>query len=224
MIITIDGPTASGKSTTGRLLAKRLGYYYLYSGILYRALAYLLVNFGGYTEENIYKPKSIDIATYLDPQRFIYEYDEQYKERVLFDGQDITPHLKNSFMDKLSSILSMNEEVRIRLNQLQREIAKQGHIIVDGRDAGSVVFPEADAKIFLTASVSVRAARWLEKQERQGMAFTFEQARNVISERDARDTQRAIAPMVIPKDAIVIDNSDITTQDTLQKIIECIKQ
>ncbi len=224
MIITIDGPIASGKSTIARLLAKHFNYYYIYSGILYRALAYLLINEAGYTENMLRDPKREDIVRYLDPKFFQYVYDDQFQERVFFDKEDITPRLKSSFIDKMTSILSVNKQVRDALMQVQRKLAQQHSVVVDGRDAGSIVFPHADFKFFLTASVSVRATRWKNQQAKIGCLFSREQASKIISERDNRDATRAIAPMIIPDRAIIVDNSDLNVQETLQKMIYYLNQ
>ena len=152
MIITIDGPTASGKSTLGRMLAKELGHYYLYSGLMFRALAYVLKNQYGYTNEQFEQPRIEDIDSVLAPKRFVYTYDDQHKERIFFDGVDITPHLKAGGIDQLASVVSRNSAVRDRLTQLQRSIAESADVIVDGRDSGSVVFPYADYKFYVTAA------------------------------------------------------------------------
>src|ERR1700688_1140396 len=107
MIITIDGPVASGKSTVSRILAQKLGYYYLCSGLLYRALAYFFIHQCGFTVYTIANPRIEDIAHCLDHQRFVYLYDEHSREHIFFDGHDITPYLKDSFMDKVTSIVSV---------------------------------------------------------------------------------------------------------------------
>src|SRR5690606_2116123 len=103
MIITIDGPTASGKSSIARMLAEKLGYYYVNSGLLYRSLAYLLITNYGYTQDTVYNVDSQDVAACFDAQKFSYEYSSDHKERIFFDGTEITPYLKDSFIDKITS-------------------------------------------------------------------------------------------------------------------------
>ncbi len=218
MIITIDGPTASGKSSVGRMLAKKLGYYYLYSGLLYRALAYLLKHEYGYDEENLTNPGADDIAQVLDSKRFVYCYSDKNPEQVFFDGRDITPELKDRSVDRAASILSTNLAVREYLNELQRAIAKQVDVVVDGRDSGSVVFAHADYKFFLTASEQERAKRWREQQEKLGNSMTLEQAVEFIKERDSRDSHREHAPLRVPQGAHSIDNTGMTLQETLELI------
>ena len=223
MIITIDGPTASGKSTAARYLAKRLGYYYIYSGLLFRALAYVLINEHGYKEDDLRNPRAEDLEHSFGPEHFFYQYNDQFQERVFFNEIDITPHLHSSFIDRSSSILSTNKRVRDRVASVQRDIARDYSVVVDGRDAGSVIFPGADLKFFLTASVAVRAERWRQVQAKHGDDFTIEQAIEQINERDKRDQEREIAPLIIPKDAIIVDNSDLTQQQTLEKMLALVR-
>lgn len=224
MIITIDGPTASGKSSVARALAKRLNFYYVYSGLIYRALAYLLINQKAYTQEQLKKPLAEDIAQLLDQKRFVYRYDDQEQERVFFDAQDITPFLKDSFIDQAASIVSTHERVRSELRNVQRIIARSYDLVVDGRDAGSVVFPEAEYKFFLTASPEIRAERWRLQQLQLGEEFTPKQAREQIAQRDKRDQTRDIAPLIIPNDAIVIDNSALNIEETLDTMLEYLRR
>jgi cytidylate kinase len=221
MIITIDGPVASGKSTVSRILAQKLGYYYLYSGLLCRALAYLLVNKCGYTVDTIAHPRIEDIEYCLHDDKFVYEYDAQTpQERIIFDAEDITAYLKDKFIDKVTSIVSMNEQARKAVTGIQRKIvAQKNNVIVEGRDVGSVVFPQADFKFFITASVLVRAERWRKDQEKYGNHIPIDEAMTLITDRDNRDKNRAVAPLIIPNDAVVIDTSDLTIEQTVEKII-----
>jgi len=220
MIITIDGPTASGKSTIGRMIAKCLGYYYLCSGLLFRALTYLLVNKEIYKEDNLRNPHVDDVGIYLDPKRLLYHYDDQFQERIFFDGVDITPHLKNRFIDKMASILSTSKLVRKLLANLQRHIVrKYDDVVVDGRDVGSVVFPDATVKFFLIAPLELRAERWRQQQAKISKNFSHKQAMEIVNERDRRDEAREADPLIIPDDALVVDNSYMSPEETLKKII-----
>lgn len=218
MIITIDGPTASGKSTVGRLLAKKLNSYYLYTGLLYRAVAYLLMKDHSYTLETIAQPDMKIIDQLLDTKRFVYHYDPTDRERIVFDGVDITPYLRGDMIGQGASIVSTNPEVRERLDCLQRKIANDYDVVIDGRDSGSVVFPHADHKFFLTASEDERAARWKKQQEKQGEAVTLESAKTFISTRDQRDSMRKIAPLTIPIGAQTIDATHMSIAQVLEKI------
>lgn len=223
MIITIDGPTASGKSTMGRLLAKRLGFYYLYSGLLFRGFAYLLIDRAGYTLATIAHPSAADIDHYLDPKRFVYTYDSEHEERIVFDGHDITPATKGSEIAQAASMVSGDSAVRAKILLLQRALANDHNLVVDGRDAGSIAFAQAEVKFFLTAADMVRARRWQEQQKRYGNRFSLDQALAEITERDRRDSQRAIAPLQIPQGAILIDNSDLDQEATLAQMLGWVK-
>lgn len=224
MIITIDGPTASGKSTIARMLAKELGYYYVCSGLLYRALAYLLINNYGYTESTVAHVDPKDIAACFDQDKFVYLYDVDQRERIVFDNEDITPYLKDSFIDRITSITSVNEYVRHFVTVLQHSLAKDHDIVIDGRDTGSAVFPHAEVRFFLTASLEVRAQRWLTDQNnKHGHHFTLEQAMEKVADRDKRDMERALAPLIIPNGGIVVDNSDLTLEQTFQEMLAHVK-
>lgn len=224
MIITLDGPTASGKSTVGRLLAKRLGFYYIYSGLFYRSLAYLLINKWGYKENTIANPSFEHIQECFDPERFFYQYEDQLQERIFYDAIDLIPHLKNEFLDKMTSIVSTNVHVRDHINSILRDIARDYSVVVDGRDAGTVIFPDADLKFFITASVQVRAQRWAQDQKKLGNNFTLSQAIEQISQRDNRDTERDIAPLIVSDDAIVIDSSGLDQNQVAEKMMTYIQR
>ncbi len=224
MIITIDGPTASGKSTIARMLAHEFHYYYVCSGLLYRSLAYLLISKFGYTEHTVAHVEAHDIAACFDPQLFKYVYDEEQQERVFFDGHDITPLLKDSFIDKISSITSVNVYVRHFVTQLQHAIAVDYNIVIDGRDVGSVVFPHAEVKFYLTASIQARAQRWLADQNKRGHHYVLQDATERIAERDRRDRERTVAPLIIPAGAVVVDNSDLSLQQTFDIMVGVVKR
>lgn len=222
MIITIDGPSASGKSTVAHVLAKELGYYCLYSGLLFRAVAYLLVNHELYTEDMLKNPQPEHIQKYLDPARFTYQYDTSGKAIIVFDGQDITPYLKDSNIDQSASILSTNKQVRDILLRVQQRIGKKYHLVVEGRDSGSVVFPYAEYKFFLTASPEERACRWQKMQEERGIKYTLEEAMQELEKRDTRDANREIAPLRVPEEAIIIDSTDLDIRQVVRKMVSYI--
>lgn len=218
MIITIDGPTASGKSTIGRILANQLGFYYLCSGLLYRAIGYCLVHEYGYTLETIAHVSFANINECAAQLR--YEYNERSQERIFYKNNDITLYLKDKFMDQVASTVSINKDVRKAVTTIQRDVAHHHNIVVDGRDVGSVVFPDAEVKFFLTASVEVRAQRWRKDQERHNNYFSLQEAITSITERDERDKNRTIAPLIIPPKAIVVDNSSLSIEETIAKMME----
>lgn len=222
MIITIDGPAASGKSTIARALAKKLHFYYLCSGLLYRSLSYLLLNVHRYTVQNLDAVTQKDIDYCFDQKRFSYQYDEINGEHIFYDGNDITPYLKDRLIDQVSSIISVNKTMRHAVTQLQHIIASTHDIVTDGRDVGSVVFPQAEYKFFITASVEIRAKRWQKDQEKYGNYFSLQEAIAAITDRDERDKGRLIAPLVVPAGAIVVDTSDLTVEQAIEKIINIV--
>jgi len=224
MIITIDGPTASGKSTLGRLLAEELSFYYLNSGALFRAVAYLLLEKSNYTLDDMHNPKPEDIDLYLDLSRLVYKYDAKNNEQVIFDSVDIWPLLKSSLLDQAASILSTNVYLREALLKAQRIIAEKHDVVVDGRDSGSVVFPHAQVKFFLTASLEERAKRWRHLQAERGNDFTLEEAIVKVSERDKRDKERKFSPLIVPENAVNIDSSHMSINQVLDKMLEIVEQ
>ncbi len=223
MIITIDGPVASGKSTIGKLLAQKMGAYYLYTGLLYRALAYLLIENFGYTLDSIGNPDQKEVQLLIDPKRFSYRYNEQMGGQLFFDGNDITPLMKNPLIDQASSILSANNQVREQLNRIQRTIADERTIIIDGRDAGSVVFSHAEYKFFLTADERERAHRWQAHQAIKSNNLSLDQAIVSIRMRDQRDSQRTYAPLIIPHGARVIDTTGMSPEQVVTQMMSYMK-
>ncbi|OGB83025.1 cytidylate kinase [candidate division TM6 bacterium RIFCSPHIGHO2_12_FULL_32_22] len=218
MIITIDGPSASGKSSLAKLIAQKLGLIHLNSGLLFRAVAYILITYFGYSEETLIYVTKKDIDK-------IFSHDFEYvsdngKGRIIYDNRDLTPFLKSKQIDQGASLVSTVPYVRETLLQFQRDFAKTNFLVADGRDLGSVVFPNANFKIYLTASSEVRAERWRQAQLEKGKKYTQEQALEEITVRDNRDQARSIAPLVIPKDAIVIDNSNMSLEETAAHIMQ----
>jgi len=224
MIITIDGPTASGKSTIARTLATQLNFYYVATGMLYRALAYILTTTYHYSRDDLHHPKLADVHACLQSDRLHYRYDPIKGSILIFDGIDITPHLKTAVIDEYSSIISAHEKVREEMVQLQRTLSNHFDVIVEGRDCGSVVFPNADIKFFVTASLQVRAERWRFDQAAKGNYFSAEQAFQIVKERDFRDETRSASPLIIPDGAVVVDNSYMSKEQTLAYMLDIIKE
>lgn len=215
-IITIDGPVASGKSTIARKLAHTLGFYYLYSGLWYRALAYLWM-----CEHTLEQMNDAAVTLWMAHatlQGLSYAIDAQGADHMLLDGIDITAQLHTATIDEAASRLSTFKPVRAWINHTMHQLAHEHNVVADGRDMGSDVFPDATLKIFLTADMAVRAERWRGKQRKQGNIFTLEQACASIKERDDRDANRAIAPLRIPADAHVIYNNGNDPQAVVQEL------
>ncbi|MEX0671859.1 MAG: (d)CMP kinase [Candidatus Babeliales bacterium] len=224
MIITIDGPAASGKSTVARELARRLGYHHLSTGLLYRGLAYLLITMSDYNEVTIAQPSEEEVIDFLDPEKFSYFEDVDSLGHVSWDGKDITHYLKTPEIDTAASLLSSNPMVREYLLEYQRWFGDTYDMVADGRDLGSVVYPNADVKFFLTAQPEERARRWLADQVKKGNALSLQQALTAVNERDSRDRERAVCPLIQPADAIIVDNTDLAPQQTLDAMMAIIQQ
>lgn len=220
MVITLDGPAASGKSTLARMIADRLRFFCLNSGMLYRAVASTLINNFSYSPENLGHVTVDEINKILDSSRFQY----LGNGNIIFDGTDITSQLKTPAIDGAASILGTSAIARKMLSTFQRDITKKRDVVAEGRDAGSVVFPAADIKFYVIASPQTRAKRYRDYQDAKGITITQEEALHTILMRDARDTERHISPLVVPNDAIVIDNTLLSPEQTLALILSYIKK
>lgn len=215
LIIAIDGPAASGKSTTAQLLAKKLGYLYIDTGAMYRACALKAKKLG----IDINDEESIrNLLDFIDIQ---IENDNS-KNRILLDGEDVSEDIRADDISSLASAISAIPAVRYKMVELQRKMGEKGSVILDGRDIGTFVFPDAEVKFFLTASPEIRAKRrWLELQQK-GIDKNFSEVLADLVKRDNNDSQRALAPLKKAEDAIEIDTSNMTIEEqteTLYKII-----
>lgn len=222
MVITIDGPVASGKSTMARLLAQRLGFYYINSGFLFRAAAYLLVNRYGYDATSLASVSGQELVEKIMTHAIAYRYADG--AQISIDGVDVTARLKDAVIDRAASLVSVYPEVRDYAMQLQRTIARDHDCVVEGRDAGSVVFPDAAVHIFLTAPLSVRAQRWQKDQLTKCNNVSYEAALSAVAERDARDSSRAYAPLCVPEHAVVIDSGDWSENEVLTELLRVVQQ
>ena len=219
MIITIDGPTASGKSTVAQLLSEKLSFYYLNSGFLYRGLSYILMK-NKIDENEVEKFSDNFFKEILDPKKFIYEYDPEFKAKIIYENCEITNFLKVPEIDKFSSCISKLPKIRISLLDFQRNLANNNSLVAEGRDCGTVVFPNAHYKFFLTADLEIRAKRWQKDQILKGNNFSLDNAIEIIHQRDERDTKREISPCKPAQDAIMINNSSLNLEETLKELLK----
>ena len=215
LIIAIDGPAASGKSTTAQLLAKKLGYLYIDTGAMYRACALKAKKMG----IDINDEESIrNLLDFIDIQ---IENDNS-KNRILLDGEDVSEDIRADDISSLASAISAIPAVRYKMVELQRKMGEKGSVILDGRDIGTFVFPDAEVKFFLTASPEIRAKRrWLE-QKQKGIDKNFSEVLADLVKRDNNDSQRALENIKKAEYAIEIDTSNMTIEEqteTLYKII-----
>ncbi len=219
MIIAIDGPSGAGKSTLGKMLAKSLGLLYLDTGAMYRAVGLAVFESG----EDFYNPETvIEIAR----RSKIELVGEPETLRILLDGRDITDEIRANQIGQMASIVSTVSEVRKILVEHQRTLgltAARGAVL-DGRDIGTVVFPNADAKFFLTATPEARARRRYEEDLAKGRATSYEQTLEEINSRDRRDISRADSPLTISDDAVVIDTSELDLREVFEQMMGVVRE
>jgi cytidylate kinase len=214
-VITIDGPSGSGKGTVSQRLAGQLGWHYLDSGAIYRALAYAAEQAGNKPEQD--KQQIVLLARQLD---LSFRPANDGGADVLLAGKDISAFIRTEECGELASKLAADGDIRAALLQRQRDFRQQPGLIADGRDMGTVVFPDAAHKFFLTASAQIRAERRYKQLKEKGINDSIPRLFTVISERDARDAERSNSPLTPAADAIVLDTSDMS----LDEVIDFIKQ
>ena len=210
--IAIDGPAGAGKSTIAKLVAKELGFIYVDTGAMYRGLA---VHF---LKKGIVPGEVEKIEAACEDAKVELGY-ENGVQQVYLNGENITGALREEAVGNMASVSSAVPAVRAKLLDLQRNLAKEKDVVMDGRDIGTNVLPNADVKVYLTASVECRAMRRLKELEGKGEACDFEQIRQDIQERDERDMTREIAPLKQAEDAVLIDSSEMGIEDVVKAII-----
>ena len=217
--VAIDGPAGAGKSTMAKLVASRLGYSYVDTGAIYRTIGLFLQICG-------ISPKDVDgITRLIDDAAIQIEYDSAGAQHMILNGQDVTEDLRTEEMGSYASQISALKVVRDVLLDLQRDLAATRNVVMDGRDIGTVVLPNADVKIFLTASPEVRAQRrLLELREKGNKKATLEQVLADIRQRDQRDTTRAVAPLKQAADAVVLDTSSLSPEESAAAILEIVEK
>jgi cytidylate kinase len=217
LIIAIDGPSGAGKSTLGRMIARTLNLLYLDTGAMYRAAALAVLRAGVSTKDteavsSVVARAGINLAG--DPDSL----------RVTLDGRDVSEEIRTEEVSQSASVISTIPEVRRTLVQRQREMGASGGVVLDGRDIGTVVFPEADVKFFLTARPEARAQRRYDEERVRARAATFEQTLADINQRDRRDSTRETSPLAIADDAIVLDSTELSIEDVFERMMNAIRE
>ncbi len=207
-IIAVDGPAGAGKSTVSKIVAARLGYTYIDTGAMYRAVALKVLQSGEPLSESLVG--NVDIS--LDEAA-----------RVFLDGREVTKEIRTPEIGLGASDVAKVAYVRKKLTQLQRDMAAHGKVIMDGRDIGTQVLPNADLKIFLTASVEERARRRLDELTAKGLQADFANVVKEISLRDKQDTEREIAPLAQADDAVLLDSTSLTIEQVVAEILRLAK-
>ncbi len=215
--IAIDGPAGAGKSTIAKTLAKELSFIYVDTGAMYRALAYYFINnnFNGDNEDEI--SSNVGKATV----EIVYEDGQQ---KVILNGQDVSAYIRNEAVGNMASTTSQYKAVRAHLLELQKSLARNNDVIMDGRDIGTCVLPNANVKIYLTASVETRANRRYKELLEKGEKADLDKISRDIEERDYRDMHREIAPLKQADDAILVDSSDMTIEDVVNTILDIVRK
>lgn len=210
--IAIDGPAGAGKSTIAKRLAKELGYKYVDTGAIYRTVAYFLDLWG-------VSPKDVDgVNRYIDELTIEIEYDEENVQHMFMNGMDVTGDIRTQEISQKASLIAAHPCVREMLLDMQRDIAKEHNVVMDGRDIGSVVLPKASVKIFLTASAEVRAKRRTEELTAKGQKANYNQILKEIQQRDYQDTHREIAPLKMCRDSVKVDTSEMDIDQVVAQI------
>lgn len=215
-VITIDGPTSSGKNSVGFLLSKKLGYQYIDTGMFYRAGTYLIL------QNNISLDDKEDIVNTFKNLRLEIKSDNGGL-RIFNDGEDLTDKLHLPEVTKNVSIVAAIREVREVTRVIQRRLGESKNTVMTGRDIGSEIFPNAKHKFFLTASDKVRAKRRFEQLVKADSSITYDMVYQSMLERDERDSTREVSPLRVPEGAVVIDNSNLDVEQTVEEMLEQIE-
>jgi cytidylate kinase len=210
--IAIDGPASSGKSTTAKLLAKRLGYNYIDTGAMYRAVTYLWLN--NQTDVN-----DEQLGNLIDNNKFEFNFHPD-NPVVYLNDKNITKEIRSKDVTDNVSEISANGRVREKMVELQRKMSEERGTILDGRDIGTVVFPDAELKIFLIASIESRAYRRFKEMEESGMEADLNDIKDKLIARDKYDSSRANSPLRKADDAVEIDTSDMTIEEQVKKVYD----
>lgn len=211
--IAVDGPAGAGKSTIAKRVAKKMNLVYVDTGAMYRAMAVFLVR-------NHISPEETDRITEKCREADITIRYDNGEQVVLLGGENVNPLLRTEETGRMASAISVNPAVRRKLVELQQQLGKSSDVIMDGRDIGTCVLPDADVKIFLTAGSGVRAKRRYEELQEKGEECSLEEIEKDIIERDRRDMTREISPLRQAEDAVLVDTSEMTIEDVIDTIIK----
>ncbi len=216
--IAIDGPSGAGKSTIARMAASKFGYVYVDTGALYRCIGLFVF------ESGIDPEDKVKVASILDSVNIEMRYDEEGIQRMLMNGKDVSAEIRMPDISLYASKVSAIPQVRSFLLDTQREIARKHNVIMDGRDIGTVVLPDSELKIFLTASPEARAKRRYDELVGKDIKTSYDEVLRDINIRDKNDTMRAAAPLRPAEDAVIVDTSDNTLEQSVDRICSLIAE
>ena len=210
--IAIDGPAGAGKSTVAKAVAKRLGFIYVDTGAMYRAMALHLLR------QKVDTGDAAAISAASRHADITISYADGVQQ-VLLNGENVTSLLRAEEVGNMASVSSANPDVRAKLSELQQNLAARENVVMDGRDIGTCVLPQADVKVYLTASAACRAKRRYDELLAKGESCDLAAIEEDIRDRDERDMTRAISPLRQAEDAVLVDSSDMTVEEVIEKII-----
>ncbi|MFR1255588.1 MAG: (d)CMP kinase [Eubacterium sp.] len=217
MKIAIDGPAGAGKSSIAKLVAKKLSFVYVDTGAMFRTVAYYFLSQGK-------DPSDAEMVTEECEKISISIEYKDGAQHIFLDGTDVSTEIRQEEVGKNASVVAKNQAVRNRLLALQRQMAEKQDVIMDGRDIGTVVLPDAQVKIYLTASASVRAERRYKELVEKGESCNLKKIEEDIIARDEQDMNREIAPLKQAEDAVLVDSSYMTIEEVVDKIIEIVEK
>lgn len=221
-VVTIDGPSGAGKSTISRLLAARLNYTYLDTGAMYRAVGLKVRQAGIDLDDPADRPRLVELLDSLD-LRLAPAQGEGRDVRVFLDGSDVSAAIRTAEMGMVASRVSAEPEVRKKLTEMQRQLGRAGGVVAEGRDTGTVVFPQAEYKFYLDASPEERARRRWEQLKEKGQKVDRQELLAQIRKRDHDDRSRSLAPLTPAADAVIIDSSTMTIDQVVESLLARIK-
>ena len=216
--IAIDGPSGAGKSTLAKSVSRALGYLYVDTGAIYRTIGY-----GAYAK-GVNPGDGQAVAALLPELEIGLTYGEDGLQHMTLNGEDVTEKIRLPEISLYASAVSAHPAVRAHLLEMQRKLAREHNVVMDGRDIGTVVLPRATVKIFLTASPEVRAKRRCDELSAKGQKVDYNKVLKDIQQRDYQDTHREIAPLKMSRDSIKVDTSDMTIEEVLEKLKEIVAQ
>lgn len=213
VVVAIDGPAAAGKSTVSKAVAKKLGYTYIDTGAMYRA-------FTSYVLDKGVDPKDEKASVALIPEVKIDLYPDG---KVICSGKDVTRVIREPLVSGNVSYIASYKDIRLALVELQRKMAGERSVVMDGRDIGTYVLPNADVKIFMVASVKERADRRYKENMEKGIPCTYEEIVADVENRDRIDSSRAFAPLKPAEDSVILDTSNLNIEESIQAVLDIIK-
>ncbi|HEU5139838.1 MAG TPA: (d)CMP kinase [Bacillales bacterium] len=215
--IAIDGPAAAGKSTVAKIVARRLSYLYIDTGAMYRALTLKTLQIGLDPEDGISVKKLLEDS--------VIDLESGFeKQTVWLDGTDVTDSIRSDKVSNQVSLVAKHKEVREEMVKRQRVLAEEGGVVMDGRDVGTHILPKAEVKIFLSASVQIRAKRRYDENLKKGISSDLKQMEADIALRDRRDSERETAPLMKAKDAIEVDTTSLSIEEAADMIMRIVKE